>query len=62
MTREFLIICEYSLQTSSIDLDDDRRVDNEVIYPEIGYFELARAIPSVKSQQKTTKGSRMSDV
>ena len=48
--------------TWSIDLDDEKRIENEVIYPEIGYFELARAIDNLKAQYKTTKGSRMSDV
>jgi len=32
----------------------------EVIYPEIGYFVLARVIDNLRSPEKTTKGSRMS--
>jgi len=53
---------ENSIETSSTYLDDEKKVDNEVIYPEIGYFEMARAIDNLKFQRKTTKGSRMSAV
>jgi hypothetical protein len=31
----------------------------EVIYPEIGYFELATVIDNLKIREKPTKGSRM---
>jgi len=47
---------------SSTYLDDKTGVDNEITYPELGYFEMAKAINNLKDQQKTTKGSRMSAV
>ena len=50
------------IKTSSTYLEDDKKVHNEIIYPEIGYFELTRPINNLKTQSKTTKGSRMSAV
>ena len=51
---------ERILRTPSVDLDEEKKARHEeVIYPEIGYFETARAIDNLKAQRKTTQGSRM---
>jgi hypothetical protein len=60
--KKIIIRNKFLFKTSSINLDDERKVANEVIYPEIGYFEMARAIDNLKNQRKTTQGSRMSAV
>ncbi|CAF1056669.1 unnamed protein product [Adineta ricciae] len=42
--------------TDSDDEAEDRKTDeDDIVYPELGYFDMARAINNLKSQQKTTQ-------
>lgn len=40
-------------------IDEREQDDQKIIYPEIGYFDMARAMSHLRKQTQTTEGSRM---
>ena len=40
-------------------IDEREKDDQKIVYPEIGYFDMARAMSHLRKQTQTTQGSRM---
>lgn len=49
----------FTLSIFNVDLDNRKRDNTDVIYPEIGYSHLGRVIDNLELPEKKSKGSRM---